>query len=188
MKYLNRKALLPVVLSLALVTGACSSAPSAASTTSANSSTTSSAASSAARTLAENAAVEPVADTSGQTQETITLSGTSASSSAAAVTVSGGTVTITAAGTYRISGTLTDGQLVVDVPGDGVVTLILDGTDITSSTGSALLVSDAQSVVVQLAEGTQNTLSDASTYAQASTDTDTDTPNAALYSTADLTI
>ena len=82
-----------------------------------------------------------------------------------------GTVTITAAGTYRINGTLTDGQLVVEVPGDGVVTLILDGADITSSTGSALLVSDAQSVVVQLADGTQNTLSDASTYAQTGTST-----------------
>ena len=72
----------------------------------------------------------------------------------------GGTVTITAAGTYRISGTLTDGQVVVDVPGDGVVTLILDGADITSSAGSALVITDAEAAVVQLADGSQNTLTD----------------------------
>ncbi|HEY7812122.1 MAG TPA: carbohydrate-binding domain-containing protein [Nakamurella sp.] len=111
MKHLNRKTLLPIVLSLALVIGACS----AAETTSCATTSTST----AAQTLAENAAVEEVADTSGQPQETITLSGSTATSTSDTVTVDGGTVTITAAGTYRISGTLTDGQVVVDVPGDG---------------------------------------------------------------------
>ena len=44
------------------------------------------------------------------------------------VSVDGDTVTITTAGTYHVSGTLTSGSLVVDAP-DGVVDLVLDGVD-----------------------------------------------------------
>ena len=54
----------------------------------------------------------------------------------------------------------------------------------TSSTGSALVVTDAEEVQVVLADGSENALTDAETYA----DTSEDAPNAALYSTADLTI
>jgi len=94
-----------------------------------------------------------------------------------------GTVTLTEAGTYRLSGTL-DGQVVVDSAGDGVVRLVLDGVDITSDTSAAINVVDAESVVVVLADGSENSLTDATTYA----DTGEDAPTGALYSTADLTI
>ena len=50
-------------------------------------------------------------------------------------------VTITAAGTYRISGTLSYGQIAVDV-GDGeddIVTLVLDGVDITCTVAPAII-------------------------------------------------
>ncbi|HEY7812123.1 MAG TPA: carbohydrate-binding domain-containing protein, partial [Nakamurella sp.] len=62
-----------------------------------------------------------------------------------------------------------------------MVTLILDGADITNSGGSALVINDAEAAVVQLADGSQNTLTDG-------TETATDEPNPALFSTADLTI
>ncbi|MDO5862207.1 MAG: carbohydrate-binding domain-containing protein [Thermoplasmata archaeon] len=50
-------------------------------------------------------------------------------------------VTITAAGTYRISGTLSYGQIAVDVGTDetDVVTLILDGVDITCTVAPAII-------------------------------------------------
>ncbi|WP_107766088.1 carbohydrate-binding domain-containing protein [Nocardioides terrigena] len=113
----------------------------------------------------------------------VALSGTSATSDNDAVTSEDGTVSITAAGTYRLSGAL-DGQVVVDGAGDGVVRLVLDGATITSSTTAAVDVVDAQSVVVVLADGSNNTLADAATYA----DTSDEAPTGALYSTADLTI
>ncbi len=116
----------------------------------------------------------------------ITLDGVSASSGSDAVVVDGGTVTITAAGTYRISGTLEDGQIVVDTPDDGVVRLVLDGVDVTSSTAAALAVLDAEKAVVLLADGTENSLTDAAEYVFP--DAETDEPNAALFSAADLTI
>lgn len=97
------------------------------------------------------------------------------------VKLSGQTVTISAAGTYRLSGTLTGGQVVVTAP-DAAVKLILDGVDISNPGGAAIAVTDAKQVTVILADGSQNKLSDASSYADGAE------VNAALYSKADLTI
>lgn len=104
--------------------------------------------------------------------------------SSGAVKVDGDTVTISAAGTYRLSGSLTDGRVVVAAGEDDVVRIILDGADVTSSTGAPLVVQSANEVIVFLAEGTSNALADAASY----TDQSDDAPNAALYSMADLTI
>ena len=109
-----------------------------------------------------------------------------ASTGGPGVTVDGDTVTITAAGTYRLSGTLRDGQVVVDSADEGVVRLVLDGVSITSSTTSAIAALDAGKLVVILADGSDNTLADAATYVYPSADVDE--PNAALYSAADLSI
>ncbi|MGX1159522.1 uncharacterized protein DUF4353 [Arthrobacter sp. SLBN-100] len=105
-------------------------------------------------------------------------------SSSDAVTVDGDTVTITAAGTYRLSGSLSNGQVVVAAGEKDVVRIILDGANVTSSTGSPFVVQSANEAIVYLQDGTTNTLTDAATYA----DQGTDAPNAALYSMADLTI
>ncbi|WP_299926928.1 carbohydrate-binding domain-containing protein [uncultured Nocardioides sp.] len=113
----------------------------------------------------------------------ITLSGSGAESESDAVTVQDGTVTISTAGTYVLTGDLT-GQVVVDSPGDGVVRLVLDDATITSETTAAIDVVDAESVVVVLADGSSNALADATTYA----DSSDDAPTGTLYSTADLTI
>lgn len=116
----------------------------------------------------------------------ITLTGQTATASSDAVTVDGGTVSITAPGTYRLKGTLTDGQVVVNSSAAGAVQLILAGADITSSTTAAISIADADEAVVVLADGTTNSLTDAKEYVYP--DADTDEPNAALFSTADLTI
>lgn len=134
--------------------------------------------------LADDVAVE-TGDTSWDAADatTITLSGTGAESGGDAVSAEDGTVTINAAGTYVLTGELT-GQVVVDSAGDGVVRLVLDDATITSPTSAAIEVVDAASVVVVLADGSTNALSDAATY----DDTSEDAPTGALYSTADLTI
>lgn len=180
---------------LAVTLTACSADDAGTSSAASDSATTSSvsvasavaAGSVAADVLAANAEVhESGLDYDEADVREITLSGQTASSDADAVTIDGGTVTITAPGTYRLSGTLTDGQVVVDSPSDGLVRLILAGADITSSTTAALSVVDADEVVVLLADGTANSLTDAAQYVHP--DADTDEPNAALFSTADLTI
>ena len=116
----------------------------------------------------------------------ITLNGDSISTANAAVTVDGSTATITAAGSYRLSGTLNDGQILVDTEDEALVRLILTGVDISSSSSAPIFINNAEKVVVVLADGTENILSDASSYVYASADEDE--PNAALFSKADLTL
>ncbi|WBB48586.1 carbohydrate-binding domain-containing protein [Verrucosispora sp. WMMA2044] len=116
----------------------------------------------------------------------ITLTGASASSPSTDVTIAGRAVTITAPGTYEISGTLNDGYLSVDTAASGAVNLILNGATISNSSNAPLQVADADEVVITLAAGTTNQLSDATRYVYP--DPSTDEPNAALFSTADLRI
>lgn len=113
---------------------------------------------------------------------TITLNGSSASVSGSNVTVSGRAITITGPGQYQISGTLNNGYVNVDAAATGPVEIILSGASITNSSSSPLYVTNASAVTVTLAAGTNNSLTDATTY------TNTGEPDAALFSSADLTI
>jgi len=99
-----------------------------------------------------------------------------------AVSIAGSTVTITAAGTYELSGTLDDGQIVVASSGEGTVRLILNGAEVTNSAGAALVVTEADEAMIVLADGSTNSLADTDGYAE------DDDAKAALYSAADLTI
>jgi len=113
----------------------------------------------------------------------IALNGDSIAVDGDGAEVAGNIVTITAAGTYSLSGTLADGQVVVDTEDGGLVTLVLNGVDISSSTSAPVFVDNAETVTITLAQGTRNTLTDGATYV-----TDEEEPNAALFSNADLTI
>ena len=101
-------------------------------------------------------------------------------------TVNGKTLTITAAGAYNISGRLNDGQIVVDTKDAEKVVLILNGANITNATGAPIYVANAEKVVITLADGTQNSVTDAAKYVFP--DSQTDEPNAAIFSHDDLTI
>src|SRR4029079_9924522 len=98
-----------------------------------------------------------------------------------AVSVDGGTLTISEGGVFRLSGSL-DGQIVVAAPEDAQVVLVLDDAEISASDTPAITVTTADDVVIALADGSENAVSDASSYAD-----DADA-NAAIYSAADLTI
>lgn len=180
----------PAALALALLAG-CSGSTSATETVGATSDGEAVAVTVASvdEALADNAvdhdeATDHEWDTADEVA--ITLAGSSASTDGDGVIVDGSTVTITAAGTYRVSGTLDDGQLVVDTADEGIVRVVLDDADLSSSTTSPFVVTDAAEVVVVLADGTANHLADAEEYVYP--DAATDEPDAALFSTADLTI
>ncbi|MCB8981829.1 MAG: carbohydrate-binding domain-containing protein [Ardenticatenaceae bacterium] len=123
-------------------------------------------------------------DSSNETE--ISLSGDAIGVTGQGVTVNGSVATITAAGTYTLSGTLADGQIVVDTESEETVHLILNGVSINSSTSAAINIAKAEEVVIMLADGSENYLADATTYVFASADEDE--PNAALFSKTDLTI
>lgn len=114
--------------------------------------------------------------------ETITLNGSSATSDGNNASISGGVITITTAGDYVITGTLSDGQLIVNAAVGEEVHIVLDNASITNTTGSAVLITGGDKVIITLKEGTSNVIKDASTYVQAEEE-----PNAAIFSSSDLT-
>lgn len=99
-------------------------------------------------------------------------------------TVSGNTVTITAAGTYLISGTLSEGQIKVEANEADKVQLVLSGATVTSANSAALHVAKANKVFLTLADGSENTLATSGAYA-ASDDSAID---GAIFSRSDLTV
>lgn len=116
---------------------------------------------------------------------TITLSGDTATVSGSGAYVSGGSVTIASAGYYDVTGTLTDGSLIVDAGKNAKVFLRLNGVTITCSDDAAIRVNQADKVFLTLAEGTENTVTSGETYSEAALADKTD---GAIFAHDDLTI
>lgn len=105
----------------------------------------------------------------------ISLNTTSIACTSKNVTISGTTATITAQGSYEISGTLTDGQIIVDA--DGLVRLIMKNANITNSTTSPIFIDQADKAIIILPEGSKNTIADGANY-----NITADSLNAAIFS------
>jgi hypothetical protein len=102
-----------------------------------------------------------------------------------AVTLSpDGDLAIRSAGTYILSGNY-KGMLVVEAGEEEKVQLVLENAAITNENGPAIYVRSADKVFLTAVEGTVNEISDGSDYTF--TDGDT-TPDAAVFSKADLTV
>lgn len=119
----------------------------------------------------------------GETE--IILNGTYITVIGSGVNVEGTRATIIAGGTYNVTGSLIDGQLVVSAPG-GLVRLVLKGVEIANSSNAPLFVLSAAQTEIVLAAQTANVLYDAHTYVYE--DPEQDEPNACLFSKDSLTI
>lgn len=115
----------------------------------------------------------------------ITLNGDSILVEGDGAVANSSVVTITSAGVYSISGTLTNGQIVVSTEETGTVELILNGVNITNATGAPLFINSAEETLITLADGAENHLTDGATYIFAEGE---DEPDAALFSKDDLVI
>ena len=104
----------------------------------------------------------------------ITLTGASASISGNGASQKDGVVTIQQEGTYLVSGTLENGQLVVDAADTEKVQIVLQNVSIDCSDHAALFIKQADKVFLTLAEGTENTLSSGSSYALGDDDSNVD--------------
>ena len=95
--------------------------------------------------------------------------------------------TITDAGTYIVSGNIENGQILIDNQTDELVRLVLDGINLTNPTGTAIYAKACDKLLIILADGTQNTITDGGAnfvYA----DEVNQEPNAAIWAKNDLTI
>ena len=116
--------------------------------------------------------------------ETITLNGSSATSSSSSVNISGSVITIMGKGTYIISGTLDDGYIVVDAGDSDDIRLILKGANITSSDYAAIYCLNADNVFITLEDGTENSLVNSGEYDSK----DDNSVDGAIFAKTDVTI
>jgi hypothetical protein len=116
----------------------------------------------------------------------IELSGTTATVKGSGAEVKNSQITITAAGTYVISGKLDNGQIIVDVQDKGAVRLVLNGAEIKSSDNAPIYAKKAGKTIISLEAGTENSVVDGTKYTLA--DAYTDEPSAAIFSKNDLVI
>ena len=114
---------------------------------------------------------------------TLTMGDDEEETSVSGVTVDGNVITITEEGTYILSGTLTEGQVIVDAD-DAKVQLVLDNADITCASSAAIYVKSADKTFITLAEGSENILMNTAEY-EAIDDNNID---AVIFSKDDLTL
>lgn len=114
----------------------------------------------------------------------ILLQGDRATASSDSVQIEGSVVQITAEATYLISGTLTNGQIIVNTPDTAKPRLILSGASIHSESSAPLYILGADKVFVTLAPQTENTLSTGESFVAI----DENNIDGALFSKQDLTI
>lgn len=124
------------------------------------------------------------ADYDESSSVSIQLNGDSAQASSNSVQISGSTITITEEATYVISGTLSDGMIIVNATDTAKLQLVLDGVSINSAASAPLYILEADKVVVTLADGTENTLSNGGTF----TAIDENNIDAVIFSKQDLTL
>lgn len=102
-----------------------------------------------------------------QAENTATVSGTKiafsdgkiTASSTDGVEINGTALTITAPGTYVLSGSCADGSMTVE-KGVGGATLVLNGLTLTSETTAPIVCGKGSAVTIEAAAGTENTLTD----------------------------
>lgn len=96
------------------------------------------------------------------------------------LSVEGSIVTVSSEGVYRVSGTASDGQIIVDCTNKDDVTLIFDNLTLNSKNAPAVWCIEADTLTISLPEGSESSISDGSERP------DADTPDAAIFSKGDL--
>ncbi len=103
------------------------------------------------------------------------------------VTQNDSVYTITQAGEYTVTGLLSEGQIVVDADDNAEVTIALNGTSITCSSGSPIYIKNADNVKIKSEENTYNCIVDARAEADGNSDnSSSENGNAAIYAACDL--
>lgn len=174
---IKRNCVAAVILTMCLMTAGC--ARNSTSTTTASGSQT---------TITSGITKEDTdvthADDAENYRVSITGDFTITSDTSDGITQSGSVYTITKAGEYTVAGLLSEGQLIVDAGDEDEVTIVLNGTSVTCSTGSPIYVKNASEVKIKSEENSFNEVID--NRAEATEDSSDDAGNAAIYATCDL--
>ncbi len=135
--------------------------------------------------VTDNVETETLAVNSADTAVTVSYGDFGITTDDGSVDVSGNTYTITAAGTYVVSGTLENGQIVIDAGEEDEVELILNGMSITCSYDSPIYAKSAGKLKIKAESGTTNIVTDSRTVKKDENDV---TGSAAIYALCDMNI
>ena len=113
----------------------------------------------------------------------ITLNANSITIDGTGATATGSVVKITNAGTYRITGNLTDGQVIVSSTDAEKVQLIFNGINVNCSYNAPIYVKKSAKTIILLQDNTVNYISDGVAYEATEEDA-----NAAVFSKSNLSI
>ena len=80
------------------------------------------------------------------------------------ITLNNESITINKEGTYILSGTISNGQVVVDATNTSKIKIVLNGVTINNDTSAAIYVKQADKVFITTAKGSVNTLSNKSEF------------------------
>lgn len=122
-------------------------------------------------------------DTSDST--VITMNGDKVTISGSGAYDNDGNVYISTAGTYVLSGSLTNGQIVIDTDQSSKVWILLNGVTVYCENDAALRIEQADKVFLTLAAGTDNILKSGAAYSEEAT---SESVSGTLFSRDDLTI
>lgn len=175
---IKRNCVAAVILTMCLMTAGCAKNSTTTTTTASGSETT------ITSSITKNDTNVTNADDAENYRVAITGDFTVTSDTSDGITQSGSVYTITKAGEYTVSGLLSDGQLIVDAGDEDEVTIVLNGTSITCSSGSPIYVKNASEVKIKSEENSFNEVID--NRAEATEDSSDDAGNAAIYATCDL--
>lgn len=78
------------------------------------------------------------------------------------IVLNNSSILIEESGVYRISGTIDDGQILVNAGDEDIVKIILDGVTITSSSSAPIFIKNASKAIIFLEDDSINTLEDSS--------------------------
>lgn len=121
----------------------------------------------------------------GEITAEIAFNGNKAEITGSGASAEASVVTVTQDGVYRVTGSTSDGQIIVNAP-KAKVQLVLDNADIAKSDASAIYIADADKTFITLAPDSVNSLSDGKNYYYP--DDSVNEPDAAVYSEDSLTI
>lgn len=116
---------------------------------------------------------------------TIKFSENSVDVSGGAVDIKDTTVIITNPGVYSVSGSCSNGKIIVSAAKGNEVTLVLGGVELTSNNNSVIECTSGKTLTLYLAEGSVNTLSDSASYSLSGGETE---PDGAVFSKSDMII
>ncbi len=131
---------------------------------------------------AEASATTPPIDESAAAE--IVFSEQGVTSNIDTIDINENVVTIKNGGTYELSGSSENGQIIVDAL-DADIYFVLKGITLNCSNSAPLNIVNANNVYISLFDGSENTFSDSGKYALAAGETE---PDATIFSKGDLNI